>query len=91
MNKNKIKDFFDNSSKNRDIWLKKNKYYHKHLLKLFSFNIPSDSNILEIGCSTGELLNSLNPSKGMGIDISSKAIEISKNKFPHLDFYIDDI
>ena len=46
---------------------------------------------MEIGCSTGELLNNLKPSKGMGIEISSKAIELAKNKYPHLDFEIDDI
>ena len=91
MKKTEIKDFFDNYSKSRDTWLKKNKYYHNHLLKLFSFNIPSDSKIIEIGCSTGELLNKLKPSKGTGLDISSTAIELAKNKYPHLDFSVDDI
>ncbi len=91
MDKIQIKNFFDNSAKTRDIWLKKNRYYHKNIVKLFSFNIPENSTILEIGCSTGELLNKLNSSKGAGIDISPKAMELAKNKYPHLDFSTDDI
>ncbi|MCG2727012.1 MAG: glycosyltransferase [Elusimicrobia bacterium] len=91
MDKTKIKNFFDNWAETRDIWLKKNRYYHKNLLNLFSFNIPENSTILEIGCSTGELLNNLKPSNGAGIDISSKSIELAKNKYPHLNFITDDI
>ncbi len=91
MDKIKIKNFFDEWVKTRDMWLKKNHSYHKDLFDLFSFNIPENSTVLEIGSATGELLNKLKPSRGLGIDISSKAIELSKNKFPHLDFIEDDI
>jgi SAM-dependent methyltransferase len=91
MDKIKIKNFFDEWVESRDSWLKKNHYYHKDLLNLFSFNISENSSIIEIGCATGELLNKLKPARGLGIDISSKAIELSKNKFPHLDFMVDDI
>jgi hypothetical protein len=41
---------------------------------------------LELGCSTGDLLNAVKPSIGIGIDFSKNAIEIAKKKYPYLQF-----
>lgn len=75
---------------NRDKWIKKNKYYYEKLIEFLKFNIPEGSNVIEIGCGTGYILNSLNPSKGVGIDISSGMINVSKEKYPQYDFYLMD-
>jgi hypothetical protein len=48
------------------------------------------SSIIEIGCATGDTLASLNPGRGVGIDISPGMIEIAKRKHPHLEFRVDD-
>jgi len=77
-------------SSNRDKWIKKNKYYYEKLIEFLKFNIPEGSKVIEIGCGTGYILNSLNPSKGVGIDISSGMVKVSKEKFPQYDFYLMD-
>jgi Glycosyltransferases involved in cell wall biogenesis len=56
-------------------------------MRFYSFNIPEGSKILEIGCCTGDLLNSLKPSRGVGIDISGEMILRAKSNFPHLEFH----
>ena len=38
------------------------------------------ASVLEIGCSTGELLANLQPKRGVGIDISPKIIERARDK-----------
>jgi glycosyltransferase involved in cell wall biosynthesis len=83
--------YFDSVAGEREKWRKKSSYYHEELEKFLRFIIPDGSSVIEIGCGTGELLNALHPARGLGIDISSKMIDIARSKFPHLQFEVGDI
>jgi ubiquinone/menaquinone biosynthesis C-methylase UbiE len=85
-----ILDYFEKSASNRDKWKKRNRFYQKTLEKQFSFIISEKSVVLELGCSTGDLLNSVKPGRGIGIDFSESAISIAREKYPHLEFYLGD-
>ena len=89
--KQKVKEYFNSIANSRVKWKKRNRFYHKCIEKYYSFIIPKRSKVLEIGCGTGELLNSTDPSYGVGIDLSENMISIAKEKFPDLVFYEDDI
>ena len=91
MDKSVIKDYYNSIAHERRRWKKKRKYYNRSLEKYFSFFIPAGSRVLEIGCGTGELLNAVKPSRGVGIDFSEKMIEIAKDTFSHLHFRVDDV
>ena len=67
------------------------KSYHSRLSEVYSNLIPSHSRILEIGSGNGDLLASLNPSFGVGIDFSSAQIEKAQSKHPELIFYNMDV
>ncbi len=71
-------------------WIRQNKYYYKNLIEFLKFNIPEHSNVIEIGCGIGNLLKEINPSKGVGIDISPRMIMIAKENYPQYDFYVMD-
>lgn len=86
----KIQEYFENNARKRDKWKKRNRFYHKTLEKHFSFIIPENSVVLELGCSTGDLLHSVRPSIGIGVDFSEGAIEIAKQKYPEYKFYVAD-
>ena len=75
--KSKVKERFDILSSDRLKWIKKNKYYYEDKEKYHRFLIPENHSILELGCGTGDLLSSLKPSHGVGVDFSSKMIDIS--------------
>lgn len=90
MNKTTIRNYFNSIAGQRGKWKKRNAYYNKSLERYFSFIIPVDSRVLEIGCGTGELLNAVAPSYGVGIDFAENMIAIAKEKFPHLHFQVDD-
>ena len=81
-----VKEFFDQLAPSRDKWAKKNSYYYRDLFSFLKFVVPSDSSVLEIGCATGNLLAAVSPRKGMGIDFSSKMIEVAKEKYPSYEF-----
>lgn len=90
MNKNSIIEYFERSARDRQKWNRRNRYYHQELERYFKFLIPKGSSVLELGCGTGELLDVVSPSRGVGIDFSSEMIKIAKAKFPHLDFRVED-
>ena len=72
----------------RDNWIRKNKYYYDNLIAFLKFNIPENSNIIEIGCGTGFLLGNLNPERAVGIDSSKGMINKAKENFPEYEFHI---
>jgi len=71
---------FDAIAAEYDYWKQKNWYYYQNLIALYRAHIPEGSNILEIGCGTGDVLAKLKPSHGHGIDISGEMIAIAQRK-----------
>jgi SAM-dependent methyltransferase len=88
--RNLIHKYFEQLAPKRDKWKKRNRFYHKTLQKHFSFIIPEGSKVLELGCGTGDLLNSVKPSVGVGVDFSEKMVSIAKEKYPGLEFHVAD-
>jgi len=90
----RIASHYDQLAKDRDQFIKQNGYYYELLYKQYHYFVPKKKRILEVGCGTGELLNALEPSVGVGIDISGKMIEQARQKYDHLNFYhgsLDDL
>lgn len=81
---------FNGLASQRGYWRKKNRYYYSELERLLRFLIPKNRKVLEIGCGTGELLKSVEPRVGVGVDFSDEMIKIAKKKYPSLEFRIDD-
>ena len=90
MTKEEKVEFFNSVAKDRIKSRNKGSYYHEELEKYLRFVVPEHSAVIEIGCGTGETLAALNPSRGVGIDISPQMVEIARNKFPHLQFEVGD-
>ena len=65
-------------------------YYHKSLAEIYKHLIPPNSSILEIGCGSGELLSSLSPSLGVGIDFSVESIQAGHANHPNLNLHVMD-
>ena len=61
-------------------------YYHQRLQDILQFVVPTGQRIIEIGCGRGDLLASLKPYYGVGVDFSSQTISRAKNRYPDLHF-----
>jgi len=85
-----ILDYFEKTASTRDRWKRRNRFYQKTIERQFAFIIPEGATVLELGCSTGDLLNAVKPGKGIGIDFSETAIQIAQQKYPHLEFQLAD-
>ena len=66
-------------------------YYHSRLQEVYRLNIPKGSKVLELGCGCGDLLASVNPSVGVGVDFSGEMLEIARSRYPDLSFHQQDV
>jgi len=55
-------------------WKKKMAAYREHTAQFLSQVVPPNKSVLLIGCLTAEILESLKPSVGVGLDVSEKAV-----------------
>lgn len=78
--------FFDHYAAQVDRWHRRNAGYHSAIASLGRFYIPSGAKVLEIGSGNGDLLAGLQPSYGLGIDISGEMVRLAAKKYPHLKF-----
>lgn len=75
----------------RDRWIAKNSFYYEHDHRYMRFLIPPGHSVLELGCSTGLLLATLKPSRGVGVDFSPAMIAVARANAPHLEFHVGDV
>jgi len=90
MDKTDVLNFYRCTALKREKWNRRNRFYHRSLEKYFSFIIPPDKRVLELGCGSGDLLNVVQPRYGVGIDFAPEVIDIAVQKYPHLHFHVDD-
>lgn len=77
----KVKAHFDKIAPRYDYYTKKRALHYTTLKQLLRSFILKNKKVLEVGCGTGDILVYLEPKYGYGFDISSKMIEIAKNKY----------
>lgn len=88
--KDSVRDHFDRLAPEMSRWRRKSWYYHRDIERLCRRLIPPGASVLEIGCGTGELLASVNPRDGVGIDLSPAMIGEARARFPGLTWQVGD-
>jgi SAM-dependent methyltransferase len=63
-----------------------NRYYRDFISRTYRFCIPEGARVLEVGCGMGDLLASLKPSEGVGVDFSERMIGAARRRHPELRF-----
>ncbi len=86
-----IQDNADKYAQSRDNWIKKNKYFYQDDYSYMRFLVNKNKSILDLGCGTGELLKELEPSFGVGVDLSKEMISVAENKYPEFNFIQGDL
>jgi len=71
----------------RDHWSGMGRWYHRRLAEIYKFLVNPGQRILEIGCGSGDLIASLLPSQGVGVDFSSEAIQRARARHPEIAFH----
>jgi len=80
--------FYEQRAARRDRELAR--HYHRLLHRRYQFLVPPGMRVLELGCSSGELLAAVEPVRGVGVDFSPAIIEQGRRRFPRLEFHVGD-
>jgi ubiquinone/menaquinone biosynthesis C-methylase UbiE len=82
--------YWDEYAKTQPGWDGPRRFYRRRLAELYRFVIPPGASVLELGCGEGDLLAALQPSAGVGLDLSAVRIEQGRRKHPHLSLMTGD-
>ena len=91
MNKNKIRDFFDELAPSWDDHMIRNEEIIKQILD--NAGVIEGADVLDVACGTGVLIKDYLSRKVNyieAIDLSPKMIEIARNKYPNIKFVCFD-
>lgn len=66
------------------------RHYQTLLQRFYRFLVPPGMRVLELGCSSGELLASVEPSRGVGVDFSPAIVDLARRNHPDLEFHVAD-
>ncbi len=78
----KAKDYFDSIARDYPRWREKMFYYIFHTTRFIRSIVPPNKRVLLIGGFTHELLESLEPSYGVGVGFSAKWVELANSRKP---------
>lgn len=89
--KNKIRDYFNSISAQRNKWLNKNSYFHQQDYKYLQFLVTPGQRVLDMGCGIGNVLHAVSPEHGVGVDFSDNALDLARQSYPEFEFIKGDI
>ena len=71
---------------------KRNRFFHSQVNRLVAAQVHQESRVIDIGCSNGELLKSLEPLEAaVGIDIDKYAIEEASARVSNAEFLAEPV
>jgi SAM-dependent methyltransferase len=70
----------------RGEWIRSNEYFYDSLKRSLQFIVEPRKRVLEIRCETGDLLASLIPEFGVGVEISDAMVQCARQNHPDLHF-----
>jgi SAM-dependent methyltransferase len=56
------------------------RYFYGYLTRVLAARVPPGQRVLDIGCGSGHLLAALSPSRGVGIDVSARAVASARGQ-----------
>ncbi|CAA9279713.1 MAG: Glycosyltransferase [uncultured Chloroflexi bacterium] len=78
--------WFDRYATGRPAWRARNHFYYAEIERLARQTIPPGARVLELGCGVGDLLAAVQPSFGVGLDVSEGMLRQARLRHPQLQF-----
>ncbi len=64
--------------------------YHRRIVEVYRDLVPVGGRVLDVGCGDGDLLASLRPSRGVGVELDGHLVERARQRHPELVFHQAD-
>jgi SAM-dependent methyltransferase len=84
----KVRTFYEEHHDSIEKARRFHRYFYGYLTRVIKARTPEGLKVLDIGCGSGQLLADLKPSRGVGVDLSARAIASARRAHPgeHLHF-----
>ncbi|MGA7872222.1 MAG: bifunctional class I SAM-dependent methyltransferase/glycosyltransferase family 2 protein [Candidatus Binatus sp.] len=66
-------------------------YYHRRIAEIYRFLIPPGQRVLELGSGEGDVIASIEPSMGVGVDFSPEMVSRARDRHPEIEFLLQDV
>jgi hypothetical protein len=86
-----IKEYFERVAPVWEHWQQRNRLYHASIANLIRGMIPPGSRVLELGSGVGDVLASLKPSSGIGLNVGQALTYRARQKHPEFEFHTIDV
>ena len=77
---------FDELAREHARWGRRTRGYHDLVTAVHQSIVPPGASVVEFGSGTGDLLASLVPDTGVGVDVSPGMVELARSRHPALRF-----
>lgn len=81
-----LRDYFNLIAPDWDTWRSRNRFYHAQVKALVAGAVVPGRRVLDIGCGTGDVLATVNPSVGIGLNVADRLTQLAREKYPNLRF-----
>jgi SAM-dependent methyltransferase len=80
------RDYFNLIAPEWDVWRSRNRFYHEHVKELVAGAVAPGQCVLDLGCGTGDVLATVRPSPGLGLNVGDRLTQLAREKYPDLRF-----
>ena len=76
-----VRAFYESHHEGLERSRRRHRYYYDRLTRILRVRVPPGERVLDLGCGAGHLLAALEPSRGVGIDVSAPAIRAARERY----------
>jgi ubiquinone/menaquinone biosynthesis C-methylase UbiE len=83
----RVQTFYDQLGPDWERWVARSRYYHSTLERILKFIVQPGQHVLDVGCGNGDHLAGLQPTVGVGVDLSQGMLSLARSKHPRFEYH----
>jgi SAM-dependent methyltransferase len=82
-----VRRFYEDNHEGLERSRRARRYFYAYITRVMQARVPPGQRVLDIGCGSGQLLAALKPARGVGIDLSARAVATARAAYPGSPLY----